>query len=233
MLHYVWVSRPKRAIGLAVVIFVLDVLLAIQISRNIYKGEGKISPVPGEDSQVETVPWFSLDTLLLISLVIFFGFGVALLTSIVYHYFLKQWKAKLNPTEDEMRQKMRQWEEKRVIRVEKESQRAVNAISQREMQADLHRFTEELSAITGRSNQIQEMIEALLQRRNGRVIDCSQLRSQVNEFLVGWCHYVAHQGADDEMVAEINKAVETTIDRFYKTDRDAYYLRAHQVQEAT
>ena len=232
-LHYVWESSHWKAVGLGIAIFVLDLLLAIQISRNIYKGEGKIRDVPEETSQVETIPWLNLDTLLLIALVIFFGFGVALLTSVVYHYFLKLWKVKLNPTEEEMRQKMRQWEEGRVLRVEKESQRAVNAISQREMQADLHGLTEELSAITERSNQIQEMIEALLQRRNGRVIDRSQLRSQVNEFLVGWCHYVAHQGADDEMVAEINKAVETTIDRFYKTDRDACYLRAHQVQEAT
>ena len=236
MLHYVWVSRPKRAIGLAVVIFVLDVLLAIQISRNIYKGEGKIRDVPEESLQgeflpVETISWFNWDTGLLIALVIFFGFGVALLTGIVYHYFLKEWKAKLNPTEDEMREKIRQWEENRVIRVEKESQRAVNVISQREIQADLHKFTEELSTITGQSNQIQEMIEALLDQRNVRVINRSQLRSQINEFLVGWFHYLAHQGADDEMVAQTNKAVEATIDRFYKTDRDVYYLRAHQGQE--
>ena len=222
-LHYFGEKAHWGRFALGGVIFFLDVMLAFRISRSIHKGNVRIGVAEGE--------WVFRWDDLSIWLVILFGFGVALLCSVIYHIFWHQWKEILNPTEDEMGERRRQQEERRVQRVEKESQRAVNAITQDSLQQEINGFTEELSSIQRRSDQMQGHIETLLGRGNVRVINYSLLRSQVNEFLVGWCQYVVHHGGDRDEIAQINQTVEATIDRFYKA-HGAEYHRANSVQEA-
>ena len=203
-LHYFWEKGSWLGIAvIGIVILSLDVLLALRISGNIKRGE----VITGIESGLDELS---------IPLIILFGFGVAILCSVIYHIFWHQWKDILNLTEDTVAERRREQEHRREVRVEKESQRATNAIIQQNLKQEIDEIDEELSAIGRRRDLIREHIETLLGRGNVRMINHRLLRLQVNEFLAGWCHYVVHHGGAADEVAQINKTVEATIDRFYE-----------------
>ena len=218
-LHHFW--EKSSWWGMAViggVIFILDVMLAVRIARNIEKGEILTGQASGLDD-------------LSIYIVILFGFGVALLCSVIYHIFWHQWRDILNLTEDTVDERRGEQERRREVRVEKESQRATNAIIQQNLKQEIGEIDKDLSAIGQRKKQIQGHIETLLGRGNVRVINHRLLRLQVNEFLVGWCQYVAHYGGNADEIAQINQTVEATIDRFYEAHGSEYSGTA-SIQEA-
>ena len=218
-LHYFWEKRSWLGIVvIGIVILILDVLLALRISGNIKAGEIITGIKSGLDE-------------LSIPLIILFGFGVAILCSVIYHIFWHQWKDILNLTEDTVDERRREQKHRREVRVEKESQRATNAITQQNLKQEIDEIDGELSAIGQRRDLIRGHIETLLGRGNVRVINHRLLRLQINEFLAGWCHYVAHHGGDADEMAQINKTVEATIDRFYKAHGSEYSV-ADSVQEA-
>ena len=59
------------------------------------------------------------------------------------------------------------------------------------LQNQINEFNEQVESIQEEINQCETEIEALLKRQRERVIDVKKLEAQANEFVSGWCRYVA------------------------------------------
>ena len=59
------------------------------------------------------------------------------------------------------------------------------------LQNQISEFNEQIESIQKEINQCEAEIEALLKRQRERVIDVKKLEAQANEFVSGWCRYVA------------------------------------------
>ena len=52
-------------------------------------------------------------------------------------------------------------------------------------------FDEQVESLQREINQCETEIETLLKQQRARVIDLKKLEAQTNEFVSGWCRYIA------------------------------------------
>ena len=64
------------------------------------------------------------------------------------------------------------------------------------MQSRIDECNERVESLQREINQCEAEIQSLLKRASERVIDIKKLESQANEFISGWCRYVAQSKTD-------------------------------------
>ena len=231
---------------------IFDSILAIQISQKIH--QAKI--LMGQ----ETEQWaFRMNDLNMWT-VIFCGFVVSLLVSIMYHVMNQRWQAVSPPQENSKTSDLHELQ----IKSEKTQREASIAVLKTEMdnlQSDISRVKEkdnatqqkiiravktpletqivvlktEMDNLQTEINQLKNNKEAVIQQkiekadaeitklssqRNKRVVNRNKMESQVNQFLNGWCRFVAHSGngISDELsqIDRIKQVAKDTLDDYYQ-----------------
>lgn len=141
--------------------------------------------------------------------------------------------AVLNAEMDNLQNEIEQLKEKdktiqqkiiKSVRTPIDSQVAVLKTEMENSQNELDQFYERYTTIQKRIDTIQTKIEELTSQRNRRVINRSKMESQVNQFLAGWCRFVAHSedGTSDvsTQIEEIRQVTQETLDQYYQGSPD-------------
>lgn len=114
----------------------------------------------------------------------------------------------------------------KAVRTPIESQVAILKTEMENSQSELEQFHERAAAIQKRIDTIQTKIEELTSQRNRRVINRSKMESQVNQFLIGWCRFVAHSedGTTDvsAQIEEIEQVAQDTLEQYYQGSPDYF-----------
>ena len=251
-LDYFWETGKKWiAVGLALLTLIFDSILAIQISQKIH--QAKI--LMGQ----ETGQWaFSLRDLNMWT-VIFCGFVVSLLVSIIYHVMNHRWKA-ISPAQehpktsdlralkidsekvqrqtaiavlrtemDNLQSEIRQLREKdtaaqekigRAVKTPIETQVVVLKVEMENLQSENDQLNDRNTALRQKIEETETKISELSSQRNKRVVNRNQMESQVNQFLNGWCRFVAHSenGVSDisTRIDRIKQISKDTLDHYYQ-----------------
>lgn len=214
--------------------FVFDAVLALQISKRIHEAKVVMGLATGEwaINPINPLTW-NLD----IVLVLFCGFFVSVLLSVLFHFTLEMWKAaKTQSTQD--RDSI--IAEKAALGAEIEN--AENEINR--FDKNLQSAKQEMggsidavlikSKITGLKNEIKNLsdqiesekknvgniksdiqqkensINGLRAKKGKRLVDIVKLRAQIDEFLTGWNTFLAAKGDD------AGDAIETAREIAYK-----------------
>ena len=197
--------------------FAFDVVLASKISENIHIARDFIDKRNEGDGlgewPINPVNPFSYD--LTMWAVICCGFVSALIFSGVLIFVVRRWAQAGVMVPDGKR-----LEAHKRLRIEDEKKKREADISGLEheissREADVKRSDEQIGAIDEAIKQEQEHIDDLNKRGKTRVVRWGQLQSQVNQFLVGWCRFLAQSGAsDDDIQSARNLAYDTLHDVF-------------------
>ena len=226
------------ALLFVVLTFVFDSILALQISKKIHEAKVIMGLATGEWTINPIAP---LTWDLNIVLVLFCGFFVSVLLSVLFHFTLEMWKEARTQSVDDKNTIM-----KEKTRLETEIENSEDEIAR--LSENLQRAKQEMegttdvvlikSQITGLENDIQNLedliesdkkrvgsiqsdiaqmknsISELQERKSKRLIDLVKLRAQIGEFLVGWNKFLAAEdnGAEDA----IEKAEEIAYEVFNK-----------------
>lgn len=239
------------ALFLAVLTLVFDGILAIQISQKIHQA----NVIMGQ----ETGQWtFRINDLNMWT-VIFCGFIVSMLVSIVYHVMNQRWKV-VSPLQEKSKvSNIRELE----IRSEKTQREAGIAVLKVEMdnlqnemdhlkekynatqqkiiksvktpietqiavlKVEMDNLRNEIKQLHSKNTDIQQKIEnaqtkivELSNQRGKRVVNRHKMESQINQFLNGWCRFVAHSGNGASEVSpqidRIKRVATDTLDRYYQ-----------------
>ena len=252
-LDYFWeTGRKWIAVVLALLTLIFDGILAIQISQKIHQAKILMGQV--------TEQWaFSLYDLNMWT-VIFCGFVVSLLVSILYHVMNHRWKA-ISPAQehpktsdlralkidnektqrqaeiavlktemDNLQSEIRQLKEKdntaqekigRAVKTPIETQVVVLKVEMDNLQSDIDQLDDRNTTLHQKIEETDTKIAELSSQRNKRVVNRNKMESQVNQFLNGWCRFVAHS---ENGVSDIS----TRIDRIKQISKDTldHYYRA-------
>ena len=217
---------------------VFDSVLALQISKKIHETKVIIGLATGEwaINPIDPLTWD-----LNIVLVLFCGFFVSVLLSVLFHFTLEMWKEARIQSADDRNSIVTE-----LTRLEAEIKNSENDITR--FSENLQRVKQEMevpsdtvlikSQITRLENDIQNLgdqveadkkhigniqseivqmenlISELRERKNKRLIDLVKLRAQIDEFLVGWNKYLAAE--DNEAEDAIEKAREIAYEIFDK-----------------
>ena len=236
------------ALLLAVLTFVFDCILAVQISQKIY--QAKI--LMGQ----ETEQWaFRINDLNMWT-VIFCGFIVSMLVSIIYHVMNQRWKvvsppqgkpkasdileleiksektqrdadiAVLKTEMDNLQSEISRLKEKdnatqeKIIRTVKtpiEIQVVVLKTEMDNLQSEINQLNNKNTTIRQKIDGTDAKIAELSSQRNKRVINRNTMEAQVNQFLNGWCRFVAHsQEVTSDVFVQIDKIKQDTLDDYYQ-----------------
>lgn len=202
---------------------VFDSILALQISKKIHEAKVIMGLATGEwtINPIDPLTWD-----LNIVLVLFCGFFVSVLLSVLFHFTLEMWKEARTQSVDDKNSIMK---EKTRLEVEiKNSEDEIARLSENLQKAkqEMGGITDTVlikSQITGLQNDIQNLkdqvtsdkkrvgsiqsdiakmknsISELQERKSKRLIDLVKLRAQIDEFLVGWNKFLAAEdnGAED------------------------------------
>lgn len=193
---------------------IFDSILALQISKKIHEAKVIMGLTTGEWTINPIAP---LTWDLNIVLVLFCGFFVSVLLSVLFHFTLEMWKEARTQSADDRNSIVK---EKTRLEVEiKNSEDEIARLSE-----NLERSIQEMegypdtvlikSQITGLDNDIRNLenqvesdkkrvgsiqsdivqmknsISELQERKNKRLIDLVKLRAQIDEFLVGWNRFL-------------------------------------------
>ena len=236
---------------LAVLTLVFDTILAIQISQKIH--QAKI--LMGQ----ETEQWTFRISDLNMWTVIFCGFVVSLLVSIIYHVMNQRWKVISPPQKESSASSMRELEIKNE-KMQRESGIAVLKAEMDNLQGDISQLKEkhnatqqkivrsvktpieiqivvlkvemdnlqsEINQLDNKDTIVQQKIEEaqakiveLSSQQNKRVVNRSKMESQINQFLNGWCRFVAHSGNGvsdtPSQIDRIKQIAKDTLDHYYR-----------------
>ena len=251
-LDYFWeTGRKWIAVVLALLTLVFDSILAIQISQKIHQAKMLMGQ--------ETEQWaFSLYDLNMWT-VIFCGFVVSLLVSIIYHVMNHRWKAvspaqehpktsdlralKINSEKterqariavlrtemDNLQSEISQLKEKdnaaeekigRAVKTPIETQVVVLKVEMDNLQSDINQLDDRNTALHQKIEETDTKIAELSSQRNKRVVNRNKMESQVNQFLNGWCRFVAHSengGSDvSTRIDRIKQISKDTLDHYYR-----------------
>lgn len=253
VIHPFWTSAVKQwglrkilpAIFSVVGIFVFlgltlvfDSILALQISKKIHESKVIMGLSTGEWT-INPIDPFTWD--LNIVLVLFCGFFVSVLLSILFHFTLEMWKeARIQNVNDrntismekdrlEVEIKNAKDEIERLSDNLQIAKQKIESISdsvlikaqitglEKEKQNSEDQIEEnkkKVQNIQADLQQREEMIAELQVRKNKRLIDLVKLRAQIDEFLVGWNRFLAAEGNSAE--DSIDKAREIAYEIFNK-----------------
>ena len=229
-----WGSGKKFAAFLSVFIalvfvgltFVFDSILALQISKKIHEAKVIMGLETGEwvIKAIDPLTWD-----LNIVLVLFCGFFVSFLLSVLFHFTLEMWKEARTQRVDD-----RNSIETEITRLEAEMKNSKNEIDRISDNLEIAKAQMEVppdtvliqAQITGLENevrnledglqvnkkhigniqseivQMENLIRELHERKNKRLIDLVKLKAQIGEFLVGWNKFLAAEDNEDEDAIE-------------------------------
>ena len=204
--------------------FIFDCLLAVKISQQIHQAKVLMGQERGE--------WvFRIDDLN-IWIVIFCGFVVSLLTSVLYHVTCERLNGVRSLT-DEAKQwvnleKKRRKQLEAKIETEKNLRKKEVAVLEEEMeslQRDIAQLEDKISSLQGEIGNSQAKIDVRLgQGKKVSNLDRNDIESQVNQFLNGWLRYIAHSGAGEAEIEAAKKAVHSELAKYYE-EPEAYFSR--------
>ena len=244
-LDYFWEAvKIWIVVVLAMLTFIFDSILAIQISQKIH--EAKI--IMGQETEQWT---FKIGDLNMWT-VIFCGFIVSLLVSIIYHVMNQRWKA-VSPAQeppktsdlrelqinsektqrqariavlrteiDNLQSEISQLKEKdtaaqekivRAVKTPIETQIVVLKVEKDNLQSEIDKLDARNTTLQQEIEEADTKMTELSSQRNKRVVNRNKMESQVNQFLNGWCRFVAH--SEDGM-----SDVSTRIDRIKQISKD-------------
>ena len=239
------------ALLLAVFTFVFDCILAVQISQKIH--QAKI--LMGQ----ETEQWaFRINDLNMWT-VIFCGFIVSMLVSIMYHVMNQRWKVVSPPqgkskASDILELEIKSEKTQRdadiaVLKTEMDNlQNEISRLKEKDnaiqekiirtvktpietqvvvLKTEMDNLQSEINQLDNRNTTMQQKIEGtdvniaeLSSQRNKRVVNRNKMESQVNQFLNGWCRFVAHSenGTSDvfTQIDRIKQVANDTLDYYYQ-----------------
>lgn len=209
VVHFAYVSRARLLVGvpLSITLF-LDVAIALKIALNI-RDDKAIRGLPPDPSWIIA---FNVLT------VLFLGLAISVLWSIGFHWVIELWK-KVKTTQsdyaDEGRRKQIQKE-----KAERESQIGSIEIDRKFLGRKIDESKSRLNDIRERINRVESEIKEL-SARDGKffVVNRKTIESKINEFLNGWCRFVAHNENGD---ADISVTIQRIRDVAAKT-LDEYY----------
>jgi predicted nucleic acid-binding Zn-ribbon protein len=109
------------------------------------------------------------------------------------------------------------------IKVERSSTEKKIAVLKAEMenlQSDIDQLNEKVKGIQQKIDQGQAKIEELSTLRNRRFLNRNKMESQVNQFLNGWCRFVAHsEDRTTDVSAQIDRIKQVaceTLNSYYE-----------------
>ena len=251
-LDYFWETGKRWiAVVLAVLTFIFDSILAIQISQKIHQAK----MIMGQETEQWT---FKIGDLNMWT-VIFCGFIVSLLVSIIYHVMNQRWKAVSPPQEhpktsdlralkinnekierqariavlrtemDNLQSEISQLKEKNTIAQEKmvravktpiETQIVVLKVEMDNLQSEINKLDAKNTTLQQEIEEADAKMAELSSQRNKRVVNRNKMESQVNQFLNGWCRFVAHSengGSDvSTRIDRIKQISKDTLDHYYR-----------------
>ena len=211
--HQWWQKWP--AVGLAIATFLFDGILAIQISQKLHDTRILI----GLTDQEWEFRWNDLN----IWTVLFCGFMVSLLVSILYHVTRERWKAvKPSQIDREKADRIRIEAQKRVDeirteKVQKETQIATTTIGVQNLRNEIDSLKND--RIPHFRRRIEEIETDIRESSRQRIIDRGKIESQIAQFLNGWIQYVVnrHPG-DDDKVLNIRQIADAALEECFRED---------------
>ncbi len=253
-LDYFWEQGGRLylvAIGLGVLTLIFDAILAIQISQKLHYVRVDTGEIRGD--------WAFSITDLNMWTVIFCGFVVSMLVSVMYHVTTQKWKAvgiSQEPSEAEnvherkikSEQKQREatlavlkaeienlqnevselaaqetaTQEKiaQIAQMPIESQLAILNIQMENLENDIAALNQKRTDLEEKIQSVHEKIQETTAQLSKRIIDRNKLELQINQFLNGWCRFVAHNedGLSDpqDEIDMIKQIASETLDRYYQ-----------------
>ena len=201
--------------GLLAATFAIDFIIAIKISVQIH-----------EFTQGADVPYVWTENLTEVLSVLFLGFGVSLLLSYGFYWFMKVWKG-VKPSQDigeQLAKLIRSEKNERLIELnaldariqslqnknltlEAENQDYKDKIElafkkplevelsglqtdHARVQAQIQDLSGQIESFQREINRCESEIDDLVNRKRN-LVDIRKLEAQANEFVTGWCRYVA------------------------------------------
>lgn len=246
VIHPFWTSAIKRwesskkfgaflygffALVFVGLTFVFDSILALQISKKIHEAKVIMGLATGE-WEINAIDPLTWD--LNIVLVLFCGFFVSVLLSVLFHFTLEMWKeAKIQSVDDKnsiMKEKTRleaeiKNSEDEIARFSENLQKAKQEMGGtpdtvlikpqitvlendiRNLEDQIESKKKLVGSIQSDIVQMKNSISELQARKNKRLIDLVKLRAQIDEFLVGWNRFLVVLWPEDNGADEaIEKA---------------------------
>lgn len=206
-----------------IVTFVFDCILALQVSKKIHEAKVLFGLEEG-DWPIDPISPSTWD--LNIWLVLFCGFLVSVLLSVLFHFTLEMWKeAQTQDVDDEIRtrKEIRALEtqlkgqedtirerQNRLNRVKEELKSKYNEIDMSALSAEIGKCESNIEHLIERINQGKSRIESIkseIREKQSRIddlnaliakkaIDIVKLRANVSEFVSGWTKFLAAAKGD-------------------------------------
>ena len=219
--HLSWEHRDqagmKKLLVFALsVTAILDIVIAVKISRNIHE-EKIVRGIPVEEWTI-----FNLDILAVILL----GFAVSLLLSCAFYWSVRLWKGvgslRRQSKEQELRESQIEDE-----KVQRNARIAALRTNMENLQREINPLDEKVKTAQRGIDQRQAEIEELLELQNKRFVNRHQIESRVSQFLKGWNRFIVHSGDGKiDVSAQINKVKQTayeTINQYYDGSEEHLY----------
>ena len=213
--------------------FVLDSLLALQISKKIHGSAIILGIVETEGWPITPINPLTWD--LNIYIVLFFGFVVSLLLGLLFHVTADLWtEARMQRTDDRnsivkelgrLEAEMRNLDDE-IARLSENLENAKKKMGETPVDAVLIKAQIDTLEIDIRNlessrtadkkrveniqleiTQAQKLIAELEERKNRRFVDLGKLRAQIDEFLTGWNAFLTAKGGDAENAVERVRSV--------------------------
>lgn len=101
-----------------------------------------------------------------------------------------------------------------------ETQIVVLKAEMENLESAIEQLNKKDTAIQQKIDKTRAEIEKLLRDRNKRVVNRNKMESQINQFLNGWCRFVAHSGDGEVDVSiqinRIKQVAEETLNQYYQ-----------------
>jgi len=205
--------RVRKLIGLAGLIvlvlgtFVFDTILALSISENIHTARNEIAILRGDPSigewGVTPIAFWTWDRA--IWTVLCCGFATAIFFSGLCYITARKWKTPAGRTVSTAKKADVRKEQIHAEKIQRDAIIARLTTSMENLENKIGTHNEKIQIAQRKIDQCLNKISELTARRNKRVLNKNKMESQVNQFLNGWCQWLAQSGAQD---AEIGKARE-------------------------
>lgn len=220
-------------IAILAVTFVLDSLLALQISKKIHESAIILGIVETEVWPITPINPLTWD--LNIYIVLFFGFVVSLLLGLLFHVTADLWtEARVQRTDDrnsivkelgrleaemknlddditrlseDLENGKKKMGETPVDAVLIKAQIDTSETDIQNLKASLESDKKRIENIQSEITQAQKLIDELEDRKNKRFVDLVKLRAQIDEFLNGWNKFLAAKGGNAEDAIERTREV--------------------------
>ncbi len=228
VVHFGYVNRTRLlwTVPLSITLL-LDSAIALKIAMNIRRER--------EDRDLDPGTWLEFG--LNIVSVLLLGLAISVLWSIGFHWVNELWKkVKIRDDHDDSEAR-----EKQIVkeRIEREREVAVAEKENEHLQSDLQRLRTQSTGLQEKIERIQAQIHELWANRYSRVVDRNKIEKQIQEFLSGWCRFVAHNEDDDPdenggnvsaQIKKIEAVAYETLNQYYAVLRDVSVNRDATLQ---